>query len=267
MFAPLIATAALAGGIATSTPTPAPVSPVTTLKYKVSLAINSVVDLSVFGAGEQKTIVAMSGYFTMTLKDTTGGRALTAVLDSVHVDSASQGQELIQAAVDSSKGSTWHGLVTPRGKIEGLTLATGGSGARQFESVLAGFFPSGSAATRKKGETWVDTLSYTSTSDEGTSAANVVTTYTAAGEGAYGTGKALVLNTTSVTTSSSSQTGPQGEVAVEGAGRGVGTHYVAKDGTYLGGNSTLDSDLQITVTQAPAPFPGKLHTVITIASL
>lgn len=267
MFVRLIAAAALAGGIAVTPARPEPVAPVTTLKYQVSLAINSVVDLSAFGAGSQTTTVGMSGYFTMTLKDTTGGRALTAVLDSLKVDSASQGQALLQATADSAAGSTWHGLVTPKGKVQGLSMAQGGGGARQFETVLAGFFPTGSAATRKKGETWVDTLSYTSTNPDGTSVANVVTTYTAAGEATYGTGKALQLNTTSVTTSTSSQVTEQGEMTMEGAGKGTGTHYVTKDGTYLGGNSTVDSNLEITITQAPAPLPATLHTVITISSL
>lgn len=267
MFVRLLATAALAGGAIASTPSPAPVSPETTLKYKVSVALQSVVDLSVFGAGEQKTSFGITGFFTMTLRDTTGGRALTAVLDSMAVDSATQAEAELRAAADSAKGTTWRGLVTPKGKIEGLTLVEGGAGAQQFQSVLAGFFPSGSAATRKKGETWVDTLSYTSTTDDGTTASTVITNYTAAGESTYGGGKALMLNTSSVTTSSSSQVGPQGEVGVEGTGHGTGTHYVNKDGRYLGGTSTVDTDLQITVTQAPAPFPGKLHTVITIGSL
>ena len=127
----------------------------------------STIDLSAMGAGEQKNTSRLHRLLQMTLKDTTGGRALTMVLDSMAVDSATQGRGLLQAAADSSKGSTWHGLLTEKGKIDNLVLVQGGPGAQQFEAVLAGFFPRGAAHTKKKGEVWTDTLSYTSTSDGG----------------------------------------------------------------------------------------------------
>ena len=54
---------------------------------------------------------------------------------------------------------------------------------------------------------------------------------------------------------------------MEGNGTGVGTFYVTKDGTYLGGTNTLDSDIVITTSQAPVPIPLKSHTIVTISSL
>ena len=95
----------------------------------------------------------------------------------------------------------------------------------------------------------------------------MMTTFTAAGEGTYNNAKALTITTTSVTSSVGSQDGPGGDMQMEGNGTGVGTFYVTKDGTYLGGTNTLDSDIVITTSQAPVPIPLKSHTIITISSL
>jgi len=114
---------------------------------------------------------------------------------------------------------------------------------------------------------WTDTLSYSSTSDGGSTNIKMMTTFTAAGEGMYGAAKALTINTTSITSSVGSQEGPGGDMQMEGHGTGVGVYYVSKDGQYLGGTNTIDSDIMITVTQAPAPIPLKAHTVITVTGL
>jgi hypothetical protein len=267
MFVRLLSTAALAGGFVAFPARPVPSSPTTTLKYKVSIAALSTIDLSAMGAGEQKNSSGFTGYFTMTLQDTTGGQALTMLLDSMKVDSATQGMAALQAAADSSKGSSWHGLLTDKGKIDNLVIVQGSPGAQQFEAVLAGFFPRGAAHTKKKGEVWTDTLSYTSTSDGGSTTIKMMTTFTAAGEGSFGTGKALTINTTSITSSVGSQEGPGGDMQMEGNGKGIGVYYVSKDGRYLGGTNTIDSDIMITLTQAPAPIPLKAHTVITVTGL
>lgn len=267
MFVHLLSAAALTGGLLAAPSTPGPVSAVTTLKYKVGIVNLSTIDLSGLGAGEQKNTAGFTGFFTMTLKDTTGGKALTMVLDSMAIDSATQGRDILQTAADSSKGSTWRGLLTDKGRIDNLVLVQGGPGAQQFEAVLAGFFPRGAAHTKKKGEVWSDTLSYTSTTDAGSTSLKLMTTFTAAGEGTYNNAKALTITTTSVTSSVGSQDGPGGDMQMEGNGTGVGTFYVSKDGIYLGGTNTLDSDIVITTSQAPVPIPLKSHTIITISSL
>lgn len=266
MFVRLLSTAALAGGLAVTPVQPDPATAITTLHYKVGIVALSTIDLSAMGAGEQKNTSGFTGYFTMTLKDTTGGKALTVVLDSMSIDSATQGQAMLQAAADSSRGSSWKGLLTEKGKIDNLVFVQGGPGAQQFEAVLAGFFPRGAAHTKKKGDVWTDTLTYNSTSDAGSTSIKMETTFTAAGEGMYNNSKALTINTTSVTSSVASQEGGGGDLQIEGTGNGIGAYYVTKDGTYLGGNNTVDSDLIITTSQAPVPIPLKTHTIITISS-
>jgi hypothetical protein len=133
-----------AGGLHAG-PSPDPVSAVTTLQYKVGIVNLSTIDLSGLGAGEQKNTAGFTGFFTMTLKDTTGGKALTMVLDSMAIDSATQGRDILQTAADSSKGSTWRGLLTDKGRIDNLVLVQGGPGAQQFEAV----WPASSRAARR----------------------------------------------------------------------------------------------------------------------
>lgn len=266
MFVRLLSAAALAGGLVAAPAEPGPTASVTTLRYKVAIGAQSIIDLSAMGAGEQKNNSGFTGYFTMTFKDTTGGKALTVVLDSMAIDSATQGRAMLQAAADSSRGSTWKGLLTEQGKVDNLTFVSGGTGAQQFETVLAGFFPRGAAHTKKKGAVWTDTLSYTSTNESGATTLNVVTTFTAAGEADYNNAKALMINTTSATSSIASQEAGGADMQIEGNGTGTGVYYVSRDGVYLGGSNTLDSDLVITTSQAPMPIPVKAHTVITISS-
>lgn len=267
MVVRLLSTAALAAGLFASPAEPGPDSPVTTLKYKVGIVALSTIDLSAMGAGEQKNTSGFTGFFTMTLKDSTGGKALTMVLDSMTIDTATQARAMLQAAADSSRGSTWHGLLTEQGKIDGLVFVQGGAGAQQFETVLFGFFPRGAAHTKKKGAVWSDTVSYSSTTDVGSTNIKLMTTFTAAGDGMYGNAKALTINTTSITSSAGSQEGEGGDVQLEGNGTGVGVFYVTKDGRYLGGTNTLDSDIVITTSQAPVPIPLKVHTTIVVSSL
>lgn len=267
MLVRLLSTAALTGGLLAAPAQTGPAPSDTVLKYKVTIGTSSVIDLSAMGAGEQRNNAGFSGYLTMTLKDTTGGKALTAVLDSMVIDSAGQGLAMLQEAADSAKGSTWHGLLHKDGKIENLTLTQGGGGAQQFESMLAGFFPRGEAHTKKKGQTWSDTLNYTTESDAGAMSIVLVTNFTAAGEGMYHNAKALQINTTTTTTSAGSQVNQGGEMQIEGTGNGVGEYYVTKDGRYLGGTNTIDSEIQLTTSQAPLPIPLTQHTVITISSL
>jgi hypothetical protein len=266
MFVRLLTSSALTSGLLVAPTTPGASSPDTTLHYKISIGAHSVIDLSAMGAGEQTNTSGFTGFFTMTLKDATGGRALTVLLDSRVVDSATQGRELLQAAADSAKGSSWQGLLTEHGRIDNLVVVQGGPGAQQFETVLAGFFPRGAAHTKKKGAVWSDTLAYSSSTETGSTNIKLMTTFTAAGEGMYNNAKVLTINTTSVTSSASSQEGPGGDMLFDGTGKGVGEYYVTNDGLYLGGTQTLDSDIVITTSQAPVPIPLTAHTVITVSS-
>lgn len=266
MFVRLLSTAALAGGLLASAPATDSTPSAETLRYRVSVAALQIADLSSMGAGEQRVSTGVTGFITITLTPGSGGQALVIDLDSMVVDSATQGLAMLQTAADSAKGSRWTGVLTKEGKVEDLTLVQGGTGAQQFETVLTGFFPRGAAHTRKKGDVWSDTLAYTTSSDDASANITIMTTFTAAGEATFGGAKALQIGTASITKSSGSQQNPNGMMTFEGGGTGSGVQYVTKEGRYLGGTNTLESDIIVTPDAAPVAIPVKTRTVITISS-
>ena len=125
-----------------------------TAKYRVDIKSHQVIDLSPVNQPAQTQDFGATGFLTISLKDSTGGKAMDAVLDSMKVDSTSP---IPPAVADSAKGSSWHGLVSPQGKISGLTAGTKTTAGGQFESILAGFFPRVKTGA-KTGGTWTDTL-------------------------------------------------------------------------------------------------------------
>ncbi|MEP7325823.1 MAG: hypothetical protein ABI836_07745, partial [Gemmatimonadota bacterium] len=56
-----------------------------------------------------------------------------------------------------------------------------------------------------------------------------------------------------------------GTLGVDGTGTGTATYFVTDNGRYLGGTSTVNSDLQITTAQLPEPIPVKATNIATIS--
>lgn len=260
-----VTTAAFAAGLLVQPLAAEPPAPTVT-KYRVTISAHSVVDLSAFGGGSQETTNIISGFFTITTADTTGGRTLHAVLDSMRLDSVSIGRDVMQSMADSAKGAAWHGLVTANGNVQNLTAVTANAGARQFEGVLAAFYPRG-AQGRKTGQSWTDTLSYTSTSEQGTTTITSITTYTAAGEATQGGVKALKITSTGTSTTTGMLNQPGGEAQLDGTGTTVGTWYLTRDGLYLGGQNDGNNDMTVTMPTAPMPIAVKARTTVTVAKL
>jgi hypothetical protein len=260
-----VTTAAFAAGLLVQPLAAEPTAP-TVAKYRVTISAHSVVDLAAFGGGSQETTNIMSGFFTITTADTTGGRTFHAVLDSMHLDSVSLGREVMQAMADSAKGAAWHGFVTPNGNVQNLQAVGGNPGAQQFEGVLAAFYPRGTQG-RKAGQTWTDTLSYTSATEQGTTTITSITTYTAAGEATHEGVKALKITSTGTSTTSGVLNQQGGEAQLEGTGTTVGTWYLTRDGIYLGGQNDGNNDMTVTMPTAPMPIPVKARTTVTVAKL
>lgn len=264
MFLPVTA-AAFAAGLMVQPLAAEPPAP-TVARYRVTISAHSVIDLSGFGGGSQETNNVITGFFTITTTDTTGGHTLHAVLDSMRLDSMSQGREMMQPMADSAKGAAWHAFVTPNGKVQNLKALTANAGARQFEGILAAFYPRG-GATAKAGQSWVDTLAYSSSGDEGTTSITSITNYTAVGEESRGGVKALKVTSTGTHMTTGVLNGMGGEAQLDGTGTATGTWYVAKNGLYLGGQNDLTSDMTITTGAAPAPIPVKARSTITVTKL
>ncbi len=238
----------------------------TTLRYRVDVTTESVVDLSAFGAPEQRQSNELSAFLSITLRDSSGGQAMTLVIDSLLADSVTA--VTAKAMLDSTAGATWHGYVDARWRISGLkasrpTLLTG-----QLEGVLAGFFPRirpGLSA----GSTWSDTLDFSSESETGTTSARTFTNYSAAGPAEFAGQQAMKIASAYSTSTTGIQNSPQGAVNIDGAGTGTGTFYITPGpkSRYLGGSSETNTDLTVISPGAPAPIPVKAKSVIAVTLL
>jgi hypothetical protein len=188
---------------------------------------------------------------------------MDAVLDSMKVDSTSP---IPQSVADSAKGSRWHAVVSPQGKISGLTAGTKTTAGGQFESVLSGFFPRVKTGA-KPGDAWTDTLDYASDQGPATFTMRTVTNYTAPGTEARGGVKALKVQAAYSAARTGTVHNPQGEMNIEGNGTGTGTYYVGTDGRFLGGESKDSTNLSVVAPFAPAPIPITSTTRMTITRL
>lgn len=233
-----------------------------TTKYKVDLDVTSVVDLSGVGGAEQRNHVLMTGFITMTLTDTTGGRAMRAVLDSMTADSVPQ---ISQAIQDSARGSTWTGLVGPDNKITNLNGPTDNVAAAQFQGIISDFFPRLRPGS-KVGDKWSDTSNTTNETDASKSTTNTVTNYSVTGtENRNGT-SALKVETAFAFSQAGTVNNPGGSFNMDGTGTGHGTFYVTQNGKYLGGMIERSAELSITGA-APDAIPVTVQMSMNVATM
>lgn len=257
MLATLLATAM----ILTPGAAPAQADTVTT-RYRVDTRSESVADLSGVGAGEQRQTVAMSSFLTVQLADTTGGKSLRVVVDSMTID---PGSPIPPSMADSVRGMTWTGHLGPDGKVSNLKSKSGTLN-EQFTSMLNTFFP------RTKGELnagnrWVDTVTVTNSDSASSTNARTITRWSVAGKEQHAGVEATRLDAAFDLTMTASGQTPQGTMDMEGTGTGTSTYFVAPDGKYLGGTSKLENDMTISVAAAPMPIPVTASTTTTITTL
>jgi hypothetical protein len=233
-----------------------------TTQYKVHLDVTSVVDLSGVGGAEQRNHVLMTGYFTMTLTDTTGGRAMRAVLDSMTADSVPQ---ITQAIQDSARGSTWTGLVGPDNRITNLNGPEGNVAAAQFQGIMSDFFPRLRPGT-KVGDTWSDTSNTTNESDASTSTTNTITNYSVTGTESRHGASALKVETAFAFSQTGTVNNPTGSFNMDGTGTGHGTFYVTQKGKYLGGMIERSAQLAITGA-APDAIPVSVDMTLNVSTM
>ncbi|HXE58394.1 MAG TPA: hypothetical protein VNK43_10370 [Gemmatimonadales bacterium] len=265
-FRPLLVAALAAGTLALA---PAWAPPNTT-RYRIDYKANQVVDLTPLGQTEQKQSFGWSSFLNVTLNDSAGGRALTAVLDSVTIE---PGSPMPAAAFDSVKGARWTGWISPQGKVSGLTAVVERPGVRQAEGLLAGFYPLvGGFYPRVKrgakvGDTWTDTLDLPRNDEAVAMTTRTVTNYSVTGTESRNGVKALKIEAAFSVAHAGAIASPQGEVKVDGTGTGSGTYYVAPDGRFLGGSQTTNSDISAAMANLPTPLTIKDTSTLTVSIL
>ncbi len=237
-------------------------APITT-KYRVDTRVEQVLDLSSFGQGEQRTTLGMVNFLTITMDDTTGGRTVHVVLDSIVKSDTNPIP--VQASLDSARGRTWHALMEPGGKLSNLRRMDSTSGG-QVGDLVTNFFPRVKSGA-KVGDQWSDTTETDSDQEGQSLTTRTVTNYSVTGTETINGSRALKVETAF----SLAQTGEVDQAgntfAVDGTGTGTSTYYVTQDGRYLGGTTTTTADLQISGAQVPQPIPVQVKNTVTVSTI
>lgn len=221
-----------------------------TQHYQILVKTSQVVDLTALGQGEQKQSFSLAEFVAVTLADTTGGKTVTIVLDSLKPDS---GSPIPAEAAKSAWGVTWHGLIGPNGRVTGLKATTENPLATQFGGVLRELLPPVPVGIQA-GKSWTDTTENTDDVPGGSLAVRTITNFTSASDNYAGVKAIKIASASSSSISGSQQVGP-GPATIDGVGSSTGAWYVGPDGTYLGGTRSGTQKLTVSGSFAPEPLP------------
>lgn len=257
---PWLAASALVGTLAAWAGSPAPA----TARYRIGITSQQTVDLSAFGQGERSQTTQTVGFVTISTADSAGGTVISMRVDSVQLDTALQATK---AVVDSLKGATTRSFITAGGKpirikrdnASGLLLALG------LDALSRRFVPP-SAAHRKSGASWTDTVDVADTLPNGSVTTRTVSNYATSEETVDGTKATKVLASFSSAVQGT-QSGAGGEGSFEGTGTGTSAWYYGADAVALSGTSKNNQNLSFSGGGAPAPIPITVQNDVAVTRL
>jgi hypothetical protein len=234
-----------------------------TARYRIDQTLTQEIDASAAGKGKQSISFSTSGFLTLTLTDSTGGKVVKVVVDSMRGDSTSP----VPASVfDSARGAEYHAFLNSSGKLSELEPVSTTTAAQQVQGFLTDFFPWVKKGV-KVGEKWADTTSRSTVSGADTVLVKRVVTYQAAGKDKRDSQKAIRITTDYASTVAGSQPTPSGPARVEGTGKGAGTYFVTSDGEYLGGDWELHSALIVSGAFTDKPLPITITQTTRVTAL
>jgi hypothetical protein len=246
--------AALVAGLSLAAPEPT--------KYKIDQRIESRVDLSAFGQGEQVQNQAFVWFIAMSYRDSAGGTIVHAVVDSAQVD---MGITPVPAGtLDSLRGVVLHGWMDPTGRMQSLSVSKQSTLAAQAEAALKSFHPRVKAGA-KAGDTWVDTLDVDTKTVQMSSKTRTVSNYTMAGTETVDGVTGMKLDATFTSSQTGTMETPAGAADMEGKATGTATFVVARNGRYLAGKSTSAGEATISGSFAPAAIPVRTTSTTTVS--
>ena len=236
-------------------------------KYKIETKVETTIDLSGVGQSSQQQTLNQTALITVGLSDTTGGRIMHVVVDSLAIQSDIQvpGTE---EALAKAKGAWLHGFVDPRGKV---TITKTSADSNDFVAELRGtmtmFLPRLKAGA-KAGETWVDTTNIETRTSSRAIKATAITKYTVGGDDNLSGEKATRIDATYATTAAGTVQNPMaGAMEMESTESGTGKYFLSTDGRYLGGSSRSESKAKLKAAMLPDPIPIAIVRTSTISAL
>ena len=234
-----------------------------TTRYRYESQTEQSLDLTAVGGGKQNTVLSRTGWLTVTLTDSAGGKVMRAVIDSISADAESR-EAMGAASLDSARGSVFTGFVAPDGEVSHFTmpLHVGALGALLGGS-LDEFFPRVKLGW-KRWERWNIATDKPQIVSNGQLMIKKATTYTARGSVTRDGGPVDAFDVTFSTTSSGTQQVGQSNAKVEGSS--TGTWFVAPDGRFVGGTRSEKNDRTLMLTGAPAPVlvTAQVRTTISV---
>ncbi len=236
----------------------------TTDRYHFEIETASVTDLSELGQGEMENTVQLAGELSVAFAEDGG---ITIVLDTMTGSSEGQGQQVTEETLASMIGTTWSAVLDDKGRLSDLQADSASSqAATQLEgNLLRGLFPY-IAPGASAGDTWADTLSYSSSTASGSQESTTYIEYTAVGDTTYLGIEAMAVEVAYTATSTVYQEAHGGR-DFEGTSTGTGLLYIGSDGKYLGGVRQVESELEVSGPQIPAVIPVTANTTITLELL
>jgi hypothetical protein len=252
----------VAAGAVTLLPAATGGAPVTT-RYRVDQTLTQEIDATGAGKGKQSISFSTSGFLTLTLTDSTGGKVVRVVVDSMMGDSTSP----VPASVfDSARGAEYHAFLNSSGKLSELEPVSSSTATQQIQGFFTDFFPWVKEGV-KVGEIWADTTSRSTVSGTDTVLVRRIVTYQAAAKDKRDNQKAIRITTGYASTVAGSQPTPNGPAKVEGTGKGTGVYFVTSDGRYLGGDWELHSALSISGAFTDQPLPITITQTTKVTAL
>jgi hypothetical protein len=235
-----------------------------TTKYKIETKVETTIDLTAVGQGQQLQNANQVAYLTIALNDTAqGGKVMHVVIDSLSGNIQVPGADEQMA---KAKGAWLHGLVTPGGHVNIVkTSADSNDFVAELGSAMRTFFPRTKPGA-KQGDSWVDTTAIETKTSNRSVKGTTITTYTVGGEDAMAGASGRRIESTFASTTAGTVENPMaGSMDLEASETGTGKFYVAQDGRYLGGTSQSEGKATVKSAMLPDAIPLKILRTSTIS--
>ena len=242
---------------------PAPHAGSVTTRYKVAQRIFQEVDATALGGGKQGFVVKTTSYVQLTLTDTTGGRSVKVMVDSIHGDSLPPGAPADM--LTKAAGVVVTAVVDGNGKLSNVK-ASGDAGGLQLTSLVQQLLPP-IKGHLKVGDAWTDTTETSNAAGAGNMTTRTVTNFKVTGTEARGSVKVSRIDGAFTSSIAGTQETPGGSADIDGTGTGTSSYLVTPDGALAAGSSDSKSNLNVTLAAQGAILPLVLSQTVVITPL
>lgn len=252
----------LAGLLALATTIGIVATPIAPLRYKIEMKALLEADLAAMGQGKMTGDMTLVAFVSVAMSDSAGGQLAHVVVDSMTV--APNGM-MQQQGLDASQGATAKGaffhLFVIGGKVQGTAKPSmdGNAALTALGQGVTMLFPGQLKDGLKPGDTFADTATTSTTTEQGTNNNSAITLWTVKGA----EGDALVLD--GVSTGKMSIDGPAS--AASGTSKGTRVMTSSLKGPIKHTTINNATDLAVVPAGMSDPIPVKNIADIVITQI